>query len=178
MPPSITVTVHEGGLRRISVIDDGDGIDKDDLPLCCKSHATSKVSTLDDLYHLATMGFRGEALYSVAACAKVTIASSRMQASPWQITVDNGISTDIIPGGPAIGTKVDVEDLFHDIPARRMFLKRPSSEATMCKNVRGRKRWRSRTSNSNSIRTMCSVSISVRHQSGTECSTRCLPTRI
>lgn len=132
---SITVTVHEGGLRRISVIDDGDGIDKDDLPLCCKSHATSKVSTLDDLYHLATMGFRGEALYSVAACAKVTIASSRMQASPWQITVDNGISTDIIPGGPAIGTKVDVEDLFHDIPARRMFLKRPSSEATMCKNV-------------------------------------------
>ncbi len=136
---SINVYVQEGGLRRITVIDDGDGIDKDDLQLCCKSHATSKVSTLDDLYHLSTMGFRGEALYSIAACAKVTIASSRLQGVPWQITVDNGTEGPVAPGGPDRGTRVDVEDLFHDIPARRMFLKRPSTEATMCKNVMAEK---------------------------------------
>lgn len=136
---SINVYVQEGGLRRITVIDDGDGIDKEDLPLCCKSHATSKVATLEDLYHLSTMGFRGEALYSIAACAKVTISSSRMLASPWQITVDNGVEGQVAPGGPNAGTKVDVEDLFHDIPARRMFLKRPSTEATLCKNVMAEK---------------------------------------
>lgn len=132
---SISVYVQDGGLKRITVIDDGEGIDKEDLPLCCKSHATSKVASLDDLYHLSTMGFRGEALYSIAACAKVTIASSRQQTSPWQMSVDNGVEGPVTPGGPSIGTKVDVEDLFHDIPARRMFLKRPSTEATMCKNV-------------------------------------------
>lgn len=136
---SISVYVQEGGLKRITVIDDGDGIDKEDLPLCCKSHATSKVSTLDDLYHLSTMGFRGEALYSIAACARVTIASSRAQGTPWQITVDNGTEGPVAPGGPGKGTQVDVEDLFHDIPARRMFLKRPSTEATMCKNVMAEK---------------------------------------
>ncbi len=132
---TITVQLIQGGLERITVIDDGQGISADDLPLCCRSHATSKVSTLEDLYHLDTMGFRGEALYSIAACAKVTIASCRQDQEPATIVVDNAKESAIIPGGPQKGTRIDVEHLFEAIPARRLFLKRPATESTMCKNV-------------------------------------------
>lgn len=132
---SITASVIEGGLEEITVIDDGDGIAEEDLPLLCESHATSKVSSLDDLYQLETMGFRGEALYSIAAVSSITIASSYKGSPAASITIDNGHKNDIIPGGPDRGTKVSVEGLFKEIPARRQFLKRPSTEATMCKNI-------------------------------------------
>lgn len=131
---NITVQVIEGGIERISVIDDGSGIAPDDLPLCCRSHATSKVSSLEDLHSLHTMGFRGEALYSIAASAKVTIATTQGNAHGATMVVDNGIASEVTTGGPAKGTKVDVEHLFAAIPARRLFLKRPSTEFTMCKN--------------------------------------------
>lgn len=132
---SITASVVEGGLEEITVIDDGDGIAEEDLPLLCESHATSKVSSLDDLYQLKTMGFRGEALYSIAAVSKITIASSYKGSDAASIAIDNGQKGDVIPGGPDRGTKVTVESLFKEIPARRQFLKRPSTEATMCKNI-------------------------------------------
>ncbi len=132
---AIMISLENGGLDLISVTDNGSGIAADDLPLCCESHATSKVSSVDDLYHLSTMGFRGEALYSIAACAKVTIASSHQGASPWSITVDNGIRSEITPGGPQAGTRVDVEGLFKFIPARRNFMKRPAAEASSCRAV-------------------------------------------
>jgi len=132
---SITASVVEGGLEEITVIDDGDGIAEEDLPLLCESHATSKVSSLDDLYQLKTMGFRGEALYSIAAVSKITISSSYKGADAASIAIDNGQKGDVIPGGPDRGTKVTVESLFKEIPARRQFLKRPSTEATMCKNI-------------------------------------------
>lgn len=103
--------------------------------LCCVSHATSKVHTLDDLYHLSTMGFRGEALYSISSVSRTTIASSFQGAQPYSITVDNGASAPIIPGGPDTGTRVTVEGLFLDIPARRQFLKRPATESQMCRSV-------------------------------------------
>lgn len=131
----ITLQIVEGGIERITVIDDGSGIQADDLPLCCRSHATSKVSTLEDLYKLDTMGFRGEALYSIAASARVTIASRYDDEEPATLVVDNGKEGDVRPGGPAKGTKVDVEHLFAAIPARRLFLKRPATESTMCRNV-------------------------------------------
>lgn len=132
---TILASVVEGGLDEITVIDDGDGISEEDLPLLCESHATSKVSSLDDLYQLSTMGFRGEALYSIAAVSMITLASSYKGASSASITIDNGQKGAIIPGGPDRGTKVTVKDLFKEIPARRQFLKRPSTEATMCKNI-------------------------------------------
>ena len=132
---TIIASVTEGGLEEITVIDDGDGIAAEDLPLLCESHATSKVRELDDLYHLSTMGFRGEALYSIASVAKITVESSYKQAPAQNITIDNGQKGKVIPGGPDRGTKVNVAGLFKEIPARRQFLKRPSTEATMCKNV-------------------------------------------
>jgi len=134
-PSVITVALTEGGITMITVVDDGAGIAKEDLPLCCVSHATSKVHTLEDLYHLSTMGFRGEALYSISAVSKITIASVSEGKDPFSITVDNGITHDVVPGGPEKGTRVTVENLFQDIPARRQFLKRPATEAQMCRNV-------------------------------------------
>lgn len=132
---NITVQLIDGGLQRITVMDDGDGIHPSDLPLCCRSHTTSKVEKLEDLYNLSTLGFRGEALYSVAACAKVTIASSFKGTEAATIVVDNTIEGEVQRGGPQIGTRIDVENLFSSIPARRLFLKRPSTESTMCRGT-------------------------------------------
>lgn len=132
---TIVASVVEGGLQEITVIDDGSGIAEEDLPLLCESHATSKVAVLDDLYHLSTMGFRGEALYSIASVSKITISSSYQGEPARNISIDNGQKGDVMPGGPDVGTKVTVEGLFKEIPARRQFLKRPSTEATMCKNI-------------------------------------------
>lgn len=132
---SISVKLKSGGLEEIIIIDDGSGINKDDLEICTNSHTTSKVSSIEDLYHLKSMGFRGEALYSIAAVSKLTISSSYEGAPPHTIIVDNGNKSSIVPNGPDKGTIIKVEDLFLEIPARRQFLKRPSTEATMCKNV-------------------------------------------
>ncbi|MDY0244396.1 MAG: DNA mismatch repair endonuclease MutL, partial [Sphaerochaeta sp.] len=131
----LVASVTDGGLESIKLIDDGEGIAKDDLPLLCESHATSKVHDLEDLYHIKSMGFRGEALYSIAAVSTVTIASSYQGQDAYQITVDNGIKGEVQPGGPREGTTVSVEGLFKELPARRQFLKRPSTEATMCRYV-------------------------------------------
>ncbi|NMA23316.1 MAG: DNA mismatch repair endonuclease MutL, partial [Spirochaetales bacterium] len=132
---TITVSVEEGGLRQIKVIDDGVGIEAEDLPLLCESHATSKVRELDDLYHITSMGFRGEALYSIAAVARITIESVREGKEAHQITVDNGRRGPVLAGGPDRGTIVTVEELFGELPARRQFLKRPSTEATMARQI-------------------------------------------
>ncbi|MDC7245477.1 MAG: DNA mismatch repair endonuclease MutL [Sphaerochaetaceae bacterium] len=130
---SITVELTDGGIEKIIVVDDGIGIREEDLPLCAQSHATSKVSSLEDLQHLATMGFRGEALYSIAAGATLSISSTSSGSLGSTVVVDNGKIEEIKPGGPAKGTVITVKQLFAHIPARRMFLKQPSSEARMCK---------------------------------------------
>ncbi len=131
----ITLSVDGGGIDRLSVADNGSGIEKDDLPLTIERHATSKISTVDDLYHLSTLGFRGEALYSVSAVSRLTIASSYRGESAYTFRVDNGEKKELVKGGPDSGTIITVEDLFGEIPARRSFLKRPSSEATLCRNM-------------------------------------------
>lgn len=132
---SITLKVKNGGLDEISLIDDGIGINKDDLLICTDSHTTSKVQSIDDLYHLKSMGFRGEALYSIAAVSKLTISSSYNNDMGYSLCVDNGKKSKITPCGLKNGTKIVVEDLFAEIPARRQFLKRASTEANMCKNI-------------------------------------------
>jgi len=131
----ITLRLKNGGLDEITLIDNGCGIEKEDLEICTLSHTTSKVNSIDDLYHLATLGFRGEALYSIAAVSKLTISSSYQGADAYKIVVDNGDQSPVMKGGPSAGSIITVEDLFAEIPARREFLKRPSTEALMCKNI-------------------------------------------
>jgi DNA mismatch repair protein MutL len=127
---SITVSVTEGGIEEMRVLDDGSGIAKGDLPLLGESHATSKIRDLDDLYHITSMGFRGEALYSIAAVSSITIASNG-----YEITIDNGKRGEILSSTTASGTLVIVKDLFGELPARRQFLKRAATEAAMVRTV-------------------------------------------
>jgi len=132
---SITLKLKNGGIDEICLIDDGIGINKDDLQITTDSHTTSKVNNIDDLYHLTTMGFRGEALYSIAAVSNLTISSSYQGNKGYSINVNNGKKSDITAVALNKGTYITVEDLFAEIPARRQFLKRASTEANMCKNV-------------------------------------------
>ena len=126
----ISVYVDQGGIRSLTVVDNGCGMAKEDLPLACISHATSKISTLDDLFNLRTLGFRGEALSSIAACSLLTIDSNGNR-----IIVDNGHQSDILPGSVSQGTSVRMENLFELIPARKLFLRRPQTETTECRKV-------------------------------------------
>ena len=126
----ISVYVDQGGIRSLTVVDNGCGMAKEDLPLACISHATSKISTLDDLFNLRTLGFRGEALSSIAACSLLTIDSNGNR-----IIVDNGHQSDILSGSVSQGTSVRMENLFEMIPARKLFLRRPQTEATECRKV-------------------------------------------
>ncbi len=132
---SITLKLKNGGIDEITLIDDGIGINKDDLEICTDSHTTSKVNNIDDLYHLKTMGFRGEALYSIAAVSNLTISSSYQGSKGFSINVNNGKKSNITSVAINKGTFITVEDLFAEIPARREFLKRASTEANMCKNI-------------------------------------------
>lgn len=128
---SISLYIENGGIDSIIVKDDGKGMSKEDLALTCHSHATSKLSTIDDLFNIKTLGFRGEALYSIAACSTLTIASNG-----YSKTVDNTQEKELVDF-PALqkGTMITVLNLFAQIPARRMFLKRAVTEATNCKNM-------------------------------------------
>lgn len=126
----ITVHVEDGGIKSLTVIDNGSGMSAEDLELACTSHATSKVRTLDDLFNLKTLGFRGEALSSIAACSRLTINSNRNR-----ITVDNGVQGKVVPGSIELGTSVTMEGLFENIPARKLFLKRPQSELAECRKT-------------------------------------------
>ena len=111
-------------------MDNGSGMSAEDLELACTSHATSKVRTLDDLFNLKTLGFRGEALSSIAACSRLTINSNGNR-----ITVDNGVQGKVVPGSIELGTSVTMEGLFENIPARKLFLKRPQSELAECRKT-------------------------------------------
>ena len=126
----ITVEIASGGIEKIRIVDDGCGMTKEDLQTCAKPHATSKISTETDLLNLTTLGFRGEALASISSVCRLSITSGgyKMRSS---ITEDNIVE----PTTPTEGTIVQAEGLFENFPARRVFLKRPSSEGTMCKNT-------------------------------------------
>ena len=126
----ITVEITGGGIEKIRVIDDGCGMTKDDLQNCARPHATSKISTEVDLMNLSTLGFRGEALASIAAVARLSITSGgfKMRAS---ITEDHIIESVALTKG----TIVQSEGLFENFPARRQFLKRAATEGVMCRNT-------------------------------------------
>lgn len=127
---NITVEISGGGIDKIRIIDDGSGMTEDDLRNCARPHATSKISSEVDLMNLSTLGFRGEALASVAAVTRLSIQSGgyKMRAS---ITEDHIIEAST----PLKGTIVESQGLFENFPARRQFLKRPATEGIMCCNT-------------------------------------------
>lgn len=134
----IGIALAQGGLARIEVADDGSGIDRDELALALERHATSKLPG-DSLDAVATLGFRGEALPSIASVARVTIESRvRGEAGReggWSRVVDNGRLTGEGPAALPPGTRVIVEDLFAKVPARRKFLRSERSEYAACLDI-------------------------------------------
>ncbi len=128
----IEVTLLGGGKNLLIVSDDGCGIDKDELPLTVERHATSKLPT-DDLFAIKFLGFRGEALPSIASIAKLTITSrSREADEAWKISVCDGEKGELEPAVLAKGTKIEVRDLFYTTPARLKFLKTDAAETGHC----------------------------------------------
>jgi DNA mismatch repair protein MutL len=120
----IEVDIEQGGSRLIRVRDDGGGIHVDELPLAVASHATSKIGSFDDLEHVASMGFRGEALASVSSVSRFALTSrARGQNAAFRVEVDGGKLQAARPAQHPPGTSVEVRDLFYNVPARRKFLR-------------------------------------------------------
>jgi DNA mismatch repair protein MutL len=125
----IDVEVEQGGTDLIRVVDDGCGIHADDLPLAFASHATSKLQSADDLLHIDTMGFRGEALASIGGVAQVTLQSRPPEeACGAQVTCHGGQLSDVRPWNGSPGTRIEVRHLFFNTPVRRKFLRTPATE--------------------------------------------------
>jgi DNA mismatch repair protein MutL len=125
----ITITVEGGGQRLIEIADDGSGIPAEELLLAVKRHATSKLSRAEDLFSIRSLGFRGEALASIASVSRLTLTSRARQAEQGaQVTVEGGRSGPVEAVGAPAGTVVRVEDLFYNVPARRKFLKTEATE--------------------------------------------------
>ncbi len=129
----IDVDLEGGGIRRIRVADNGEGIGREDLGLAVERHATSKLATADDLEAIATLGFRGEALASIAAVSRFALAS-RAAGAPhaWRIEVDGGSVGPTAPAAIAAGTTVTVQELYFNTPARRKFLRTEATEWGHC----------------------------------------------
>ena len=126
----VHVDVQMGGARRISVRDDGHGIARDDLAMALERHATSKIASLDDLFQVASLGFRGEALPSIAAVSRMEITSrAAHDERGYRVRCHGGGAIDgPVPAPHPVGTTVTVEDLFYNVPARRKFLRTEKTE--------------------------------------------------
>lgn len=126
---SVTVNIQDAGRTLIQVTDDGCGIPADELTLAVERHATSKLASADDLFRIATLGFRGEALASIGSVSRLTI-TSRTAESPtgMRLRVEGGISGKLEKVGAPVGTMVSVENLFFNVPARLKFLKQDITE--------------------------------------------------
>ena len=129
----IVAEIKRGGVALIRVSDNGCGMDRDDLPVAIKRHATSKIKSREDLERIATLGFRGEALAAISSVSSVTIITKTADAEAGSMLVsEGGRILDISEVGCAEGTTVVVENLFFNVPARRKFLKKDSTEAMNC----------------------------------------------
>ena len=127
----IKIEVEGGGINGIRIMDNGDGMTRDDLTISYLKHTTSKIGGIDDIESVATMGFRGEALASITAVSKVELVSMRRgdtTRSGTKISVNGGELLSIEDTGTAIGTSISVKDLFYNTPARRKYLKAERTE--------------------------------------------------
>ena len=125
----ITIEVEDGGRRLIRIIDDGCGMDADDLAVAFEPHATSKLRCVDDLLGIRTMGFRGEALASIGSVSKVSVTSCTADAvSAHRIEIDCGHKGPVVPCSGDTGTTIEVRNLFYKLPARRKFLRTANTE--------------------------------------------------
>ncbi|MDR2195895.1 MAG: DNA mismatch repair endonuclease MutL [Gallionellaceae bacterium] len=132
----IDVQLEGGGVKLLRVRDNGCGIAADELPRALMRHATSKIASLDDLQRVASMGFRGEALASMAAVAQVALTSRHADADhAWRIETADGAQGDAVPAAHAHGTSVEMRELYFNTPARRKFLKSEHTEFAWCEET-------------------------------------------
>jgi DNA mismatch repair protein MutL len=132
----IGVALAEGGIKQIRVVDNGSGIARDDLAMAFARHATSKIASLDDLEQVRSLGFRGEALASIASVARVGLASRAAGADrAFAIRAEGGIIGTVEPAAQPAGTSVEVDDLYYNTPARRKFLKSEATEFGHCEEA-------------------------------------------
>ena len=126
---SIDVDVEQGGVKLLRIRDDGCGIAVDDLALALSRHATSKIDSLEDLEAVGTLGFRGEALASIASVSRLSLTSNNGGGKAWQaVSEGRDMAVDIQPASHPLGTSVEVRDLFFNTPARRKFLRTEKTE--------------------------------------------------
>ena len=125
----VDIDLEEGGIRLIRIRDDGGGIAASDLPLAVSRHATSKIGSLDDLEQVATLGFRGEALPSIASVSRFSLSSKTPAAEHGaRLEIDGGKQSGVLPHPHPNGTTIEVRDLFYNVPARRKFLRAERTE--------------------------------------------------
>ncbi|MBE9610377.1 DNA mismatch repair endonuclease MutL [Chitinilyticum piscinae] len=130
---SLHIELLNGGTKLIKIVDDGCGIARDELPLALHRHATSKIASFDDLQRVATLGFRGEGLASIASVSRLTLTSRYQDAShAWRVEADHGHLGEIEPAALSLGTTIEVHELYHQLPARRKFLKSDATEFAHC----------------------------------------------
>ena len=126
---AISVDLMAGGQKLIRIRDDGSGIPKEEISLALSRHATSKIGSLEDLESVVSLGFRGEALPSIASVSRMTLVS-RNGPNAWQVEADNSRLSEPVPAAHPIGTTVEVHDLFYNTPARKKFLRTERTEYT------------------------------------------------
>ena len=126
----IWVEIRGGGFQLIQIADDGEGMNPDDAVLCFERHATSKIAHIEDLNILSSMGFRGEALASIAAVAKVELITAQEGRHATRVEVEGGVIRSVGPGSRSRGTTISVRSLFYNVPARKKFQKSSASTTT------------------------------------------------
>lgn len=131
----IEIDIEQGGTKLIRIRDNGQGIHKEDLALALSRHATSKIRNLDDLEHVKSLGFRGEALPSIASISRMSITSRQADADGYKVQGQDEQSAEVSPAAHATGTTIEVRDLFYNVPARRKFLRTEKTEFNHLEDV-------------------------------------------
>ena len=136
---NIEIEIGDGGVAYMRITDNGIGMTEEDARLAILRHATSKIQQVEDLFDIASLGFRGEALASIASVSHFSLITRKADSDlGTRITVDGGTFTDCIPYGAAPGTTIEIRDLFYNTPARRKFLKTERTEASKIQDIVGK----------------------------------------